>query len=286
MYAIPYEGQEIKLHWANADQYYVKSSEQFRDYTFRVGTTASDHRSVHFKLVEADTPTNNNLPRTNRTTRSQEPRFLLATEAPVVSTSNLLTIRFEYRADDEGRKQKDINETTIESILIHPAARDWRTELALAASSDEDATSLLAKHLNSYTAKNTFDYFIHKDLGGFLRRELDFYLKNELMHLDDIDTDDGARGQIESQLRKLRAVRRVGHKLIDFLAQIEDFQKRLWLKKKIRRRNSVVRHLGPRAGTIFTPRLPQTRLSARSGFDSLPSTSSLTESLRRDTRSL
>ena len=34
VYAIPYEGEEVKLHWANADQYYVKSSETF-------GTTPS-----------------------------------------------------------------------------------------------------------------------------------------------------------------------------------------------------------------------------------------------------
>ena len=28
--------------------------------------------------------------------------------------------------------------------------------------------TLIQKHLNGYVAKNTFDYFIHKDLGGFL----------------------------------------------------------------------------------------------------------------------
>ncbi len=33
-YAIPYEGEEVKLHWANSDQYYIKSGEYFRDYTF------------------------------------------------------------------------------------------------------------------------------------------------------------------------------------------------------------------------------------------------------------
>jgi len=26
-YAIPYEGEEVKLHWANSDQYYIKSGE-------------------------------------------------------------------------------------------------------------------------------------------------------------------------------------------------------------------------------------------------------------------
>src|SRR5690606_33361019 len=31
VYAIPYEGEEVKLHWANADQYYIKTSEYFRD---------------------------------------------------------------------------------------------------------------------------------------------------------------------------------------------------------------------------------------------------------------
>ena len=50
--------------------------------------------------------------------------------------------------------------------------------------------TLIQKHLNGYVAKNTFDYFIHKDLGGFLTRELDFFIKNEVMHLDDLDTDD------------------------------------------------------------------------------------------------
>ena len=90
----------------------------------------------------------------------------------------------------------------------------------------------LGKHLNTYTAKNEFDYFIHKHLGDFLSRELDFYLKNEVMHLDDIDQDGKSAPDVERYLDKLRAIRRVGHRIIDFLAQLEDFQKRLWLKKK------------------------------------------------------
>jgi len=38
-YAIPYEGEEVKLHWANADQYYIKTSEYLKDYglPFREG---------------------------------------------------------------------------------------------------------------------------------------------------------------------------------------------------------------------------------------------------------
>src|SRR5262245_60246304 len=33
-YSIEYNGEEVKLHWANADQYYVKTAERFRDYRF------------------------------------------------------------------------------------------------------------------------------------------------------------------------------------------------------------------------------------------------------------
>ena len=31
------------------------------------------------------------------------------------------------------------------------------------------------------------DFFIHKDLKGFLTRELDFYLKNEVLNLDNME---------------------------------------------------------------------------------------------------
>src|SRR5690606_10671288 len=71
---------------------------------------------------------------------------------------------------------------------------------------------------------------IHKDLGKFLRRELDFFIKNEILYLDNlIDVDDAV---LKQQLSKATVLREIGHKIIDFLAQIEDFQKKLWLKKK------------------------------------------------------
>ena len=90
--------------------------------------------------------------------------------------------------------------------------------------------TLLAKYINQFTARNTMDYFIHKDLSGFLRRELDFYIKNEVMRLDDIENADVPA--VESYLAKIKTLRKIACKLIDFLAQLEDFQKKLWLKKK------------------------------------------------------
>jgi adenine-specific DNA-methyltransferase len=67
-------------------------------------------------------------------------------------------------------------------------------------------------------------------LGGFLRRELDFYIKNEIMRLDDIENAEAPK--VEQYLSKIRVLRRIAHQLIAFLAQLEDFQKKLWLKKK------------------------------------------------------
>ena len=77
MYAIPYEGEELKLHWANADQYYIKSAEHFRDYAFRL----PDGRRMHFKIVSGDTELNN-----NQTRRDRERHFVLTENEPVVVT--------------------------------------------------------------------------------------------------------------------------------------------------------------------------------------------------------
>jgi adenine-specific DNA-methyltransferase len=68
-------------------------------------------------------------------------------------------------------------------------------------------------------------------LGGFLRRELDFYIKNEVMHLDDVQTAEKF-ADIEKNLRLIQTLRVIALDLVTFLAQLEDFQKKLWLKKK------------------------------------------------------
>src|ERR1017187_1406849 len=52
VYAIPYEGEDVKLYWANHDQYYIKSSEYLRDYAFKV----TDGRRLHFRLAAENVP--------------------------------------------------------------------------------------------------------------------------------------------------------------------------------------------------------------------------------------
>ena len=223
-YAIPYNGEEVKLHWANADQYYIKSSEYFRDYSFVLPTS---RRKVHFVLKDASTEQNN-----NKTANNMERRFALykpETEGESFYEVNgdELCIFFTYELMPKGTKQNDLMAEALDSIKeIIPL--DFSELLTVKSPTDKNANrTLLEKHLTDYTAKNSFDYFIHKDLGGFLRRELDFYIKNEVMLLDDLDVK-----HIESQLNIIKAIKLVGEKIIRMLAQLEDFQKKLWLKKK------------------------------------------------------
>ena len=219
VYAIPYEGEEVKLHWANADQYYVKTSEYFKDYSFKTmyGET------VHFKLIEAETEMDNN--------KAKEKRyFQLHTDKPFEVINGELFIYVEYKASeysDKTAQAKHISEIVdaFASVQTQPEYLPFAAIMTIT-----DNKTLLERHLNRYTARNTYDYFIHKDLGKFLRRELDFYIKNEVIYLDDIDVQDEAK--TKEYLTKAKVIRKIARKIITFLAQIEDFQKKLYLKKK------------------------------------------------------
>ncbi len=51
-YVVPYNGEETFFYWANHDQYYIKSSETFKQYAFKI-PTYQDEMTVHFKLTGA-----------------------------------------------------------------------------------------------------------------------------------------------------------------------------------------------------------------------------------------
>ena len=254
VYAIPYEGEEVTLHWANKDQYYIKTSEYLRDYAFRL--KPDDDKKpmrVHFRLADAAEGEHGNV----KAAEGKDRVFILA--APGESGHDFiaeedgeqgkeLVIRFEYRPavltdwpEDERYKkkkppsQKDLSTLASKRIRDVPDAdlAEWIAELDkphVMASGEQADYCRLEAHLNRYVARNTFDYFIHKDLGTFLRRELDFYIKNEVMYLDDVENESAPR--VEQYLSKIKVIRKIAGKIIDFLAQLEDFQKKLWLKKK------------------------------------------------------
>ena len=234
-YLIPYDGEEVKLHWANADQYYIKTTKNYASYAFTAGEGELQRR-VRFEMAAVDDERDN-----VKAAKDKQRRFVLAEGAKaVVTDGDDLVVRFEHRplTDAEkktwpgngARQQERIDEASAARVL-GALDGDWRTTLAAFAPTEADLErTLLAKHIARYTAKNSFDYFIHKDLGGFLRRELDLYLKTEVLNVDDLSL--GETDRLRRVLARMRAVRHVGEKVISFLAQLENFQKRLWLKKK------------------------------------------------------
>lgn len=226
-YAIPYNGEEVVLYWANKDQYYVKGAEHFRTYRFKVGEYA-----VVFELRNASTDQNDN--------KGTKRYFVLLGEDAVTwdEKARTLTLMFEYReltGDEQGkygnterqRPQDKINEEALRRVLNE--VPEHRLQVYL-AKEEADGQPLLLKHLRRFTRKNTTDFFIHKNLKSFLLRELDFFIKNEVLLLDEL-IGDRARN-LDRNLRRAQVVRDIGQRIIDFLAQVEDFQKKLWEKKK------------------------------------------------------
>lgn len=271
-FAVPYNGEEVKLYWANADQYYIKSAEYFSNFSFDLRLAKEVQAGqpslplvkeetplkVHFRVVEATEGEHGNV----KAAEANKRYFILHAKNPVVlNESGELVVHFEYRPDPEKTGQdatwrEKRNAEAVAAILqqlesgiqkleggetalglpspaseIPDSLKEYLRLLKTPAPTEKDKNRpLLAKYVNQYTTRNTMDYFIHKDLGAFLRRELDFYIKNEVMRLDDIENADAPA--VESYLSKIKVLRKIAGKLIDFLAQLEDFQKKLWLKKK------------------------------------------------------
>lgn len=228
-YAIPYNGEEVYLHWANHDQYYVKTAEHFHDYTF-----TSQGVTVHFKLTAANVEQNN--------VKGEKRLFLpRVKEFAWREKANELVIPFEYRPLTEQEKVTYGTKNQQDKIIAEASEAIPRNlkkaDKALAAiiaerrkDRDNQPVTFLEHHLRQYTRKNTSDYFIHKDLKGFLSRELDFYLKNEVLNLDEMEA--AGEDRSEGWFQVLRVIKAVGTRIIDFLDQIESFQKMLWEKRK------------------------------------------------------
>ncbi|MHA1874868.1 MAG: DNA methyltransferase [Promethearchaeota archaeon] len=215
-YVIPYNGEEVLLHWANKDQYYVKTTEWFTKYSFK-----SNNLKINFRIVNAEDEIGN--------VKAKEKKFFLLNEEILSLQKNELEIFFEYRAltDSEVKKygkkakQEVISEEII-NLIMEKTSQIKSIKIAL-------NRQTLEKHLLNYIKRNTSDYFIHKNLKAFLERELDYYLKNEVI---EINYNNISNQAFEKNLLKAKVINKIATKIIEFLAQIEDFQKRLWEKKK------------------------------------------------------
>lgn len=231
-YAIPYNGEEVYLYWANNDQYYIKTTENFYNYSFK-----PKEIKVNFEVFsdEVDVEKNN--------VKDTDKKYFIFHNVEYNADKKELIVQFGYRPlkDEE---DKEISQLTTKKKISQDYANVYNlnkinnkiglyglSELQskhIKMDGEKSEKSELEWHLNKYTTKNTSDYFIHKDLKKFLTQELDFYIKNEIFHIDDIDS----REDFNANLNKVKVFKQISSKIIDFLSQVEEFQKKLWEKKK------------------------------------------------------
>jgi len=232
-YAIPYSGEEILLHWANNDQYYVKTTDQFSRYTFKVNSI-----TVRFNTPKADLELNN---------VQEARRFFIPLFDDIRwnAEANLLEVLFEHRPlnEKEATVCQQVNGNGRNAVLLWIKEQLLKQEQLVKPPKVREAlnkehhkkfdgtvVSILEHHLRQYTRRNTSDFFVHKDIKGFLSHELDFYLKNEVLSWDEVQVSGEDRPV--GWLQMLQVIRSIGGQIIDFLEQIELFQKMLWEKRK------------------------------------------------------
>jgi adenine-specific DNA-methyltransferase len=135
VYAIPYEGEEIKLHSANADQYYIKTSEYLQDYAFRLRPEDDlAPRRVHFRLVEVAEGEHGNV----KVAEGKDRLFVLAKAG---------TSGRDFISEADGKDGKEL----IINFEYRPVSlADWPTELREAKSkppAQKDLTAFAVKRI-------------------------------------------------------------------------------------------------------------------------------------------
>jgi adenine-specific DNA-methyltransferase len=243
-YAVPWNGEEVVLHWANKDQYYIKTGERFTHYRWE-SVIGERTFKIEFQLTNADLPANNN--------KDPKKKFYLPVLDKIVwdEVTATLIVPFHWRglfpqdqieAKQEEKIRQNVNDATRERLVVHAAVTAVPHLVTALMAPKKDAAGntirdkdnnpvpLLRYHLNRWTRKNESDFFIHRDLRRFLAGELDYFLKSVVLNLDNLLAAGELRA--EPNFRLLEAVKKLGTEIIDFLAQLENFQKALFEKKK------------------------------------------------------
>lgn len=104
---------------------------------------------------------------------------------------------------------------------------------------DED----LRKIFSIYKRQNEIDYFIHKDAEGFLKEQFDIYVYNWLFN--DLETDFDA-----ATVRRMQNIKKIAHKVIEYIARFEDELKAIWEKPKFVRNCNYVLTLDKLADNV------------------------------------
>ena len=187
-YCIDYNGEEVLFYWITKNQHYIKSLNYCNNYNFFINNT-----EIEFLINEVEDLNSN-----QKDTR----KFLLTGE--VDFQNDKVIIKIDYKKDNNG---KELDVENLYSLL-----KENKIEIPKGD---------LEYHINKFKNLRSSDFFIHKHLKTFLIKELNYYLKNEIVDFED-----------ERTLKEAKITKVVCEKIIEFLAKMEDLQLLLWEKKK------------------------------------------------------
>ncbi|WP_456329791.1 site-specific DNA-methyltransferase [Archaeoglobus sp.] len=123
------------------------------------------------------------------------------------SVENDGTVVFKVIYSERGRKTK------LNDILRELKKRNIEI--------DEE---VLRRAFRIFEKQNEVDYFIHKNPNAFLKEQFGIWLKNYLLDEESIFD--------EKRLKELKALKKIAHKIIDFISQFEDEVRKIWEKPK------------------------------------------------------
>jgi len=170
-YAVPYDGSEVYLHWANKDQYYIKTAEYFTTFTFDLAKAAEVEANkqtlfanaqpaslcVHFRIAAATEGEHGNVKASETTKRY----FRLSPDQPIAFKNGELVCCFLYQPDQEktgqeGTWQAKRNEQAVASILealarlADPCAKEYLAVLKTPAPTEKQKDRpILARYVNT-----------------------------------------------------------------------------------------------------------------------------------------
>ncbi|MFO0444272.1 MAG: site-specific DNA-methyltransferase [Betaproteobacteria bacterium] len=236
-YSVPYDGSDTHFHWATKGSHYVKSGERFAAYAYK----QADGTRVRLVVQAASVARDN--------AKGAQRHYLpVALHAPGTAHPGEWRLAFEHRAltDAEaqaaGALRKPRGGASDEPAAAAADAPDADDAPAAEGASVQDrlvnawfakATlpkaldpALLQRHALRYAKGQSTDFFVHPQLGAFLRDELDQFLQTEFVHLWDVPDDALAR-----ERGKLAVARDIGRAIITVLAALEDLQAALFEKR-------------------------------------------------------
>ncbi|MEM3611768.1 MAG: site-specific DNA-methyltransferase [Thermoplasmata archaeon] len=258
---VPYNGEEVLVYWATRDMYYVKTTILYHDYRFTAGNYTIlfkiknarmyentpkeqrklyvifdeivwDHKknelTVYFMLYDKTGEKSKQKNLDNETEEKiQEGNAEDSSEDSVEKDA----ITEENNENEKRSKQKKINDIIIENIRREIQKNNETLFQILDKKMENSDETVLEWHLREFTEKNRKEYFIHKHLKEFLESELDFYIQNKILKLGDA-IDSMNVDEIKTRIEISKLIKDVCVEIIEFLAQLEEFQKKLWEKKK------------------------------------------------------